>query len=53
MVEEVGPGVTEVKPDPRNAGLVTLLIAPVADLASLRDVYIVIPLSEPSAGGKH
>ena len=45
--------VTEVRPDPRNAGLVDPPDFAVADLGSLRDVYIVIPLSEPSAGGKH
>ena len=54
MPERIRIGrVTAVKPDPRNAGLVTLSIAPVADLASLRDVYIVVPLSDSRTGAKN
>jgi cell shape-determining protein MreC len=45
--------VIEVKPDPRNAGLVTLRIAPVADLDALREVYIVVPESDSETGAKN
>lgn len=54
MPERIRIGrVTEVKPDSRNAGLVTLVIAPVADLASLRDVYIVVPVQASRTGAKN
>ncbi len=45
--------VTQVLPDPKNAGFVTLVLAPITDLGSLRKVFIVIPRSEekPSPGG--
>lgn len=36
--------VTEVTRQPKHPGFVTLKIAPAADLATLRDVYIVYPL---------
>jgi hypothetical protein len=45
--------VAAVKPDPRNAGLVALSITPVADLASLRDVYIVVPMPDSRTGAKN
>jgi cell shape-determining protein MreC len=54
MPERIRIGrVTEVKPDPRNAGLVTLRIAPIADLDSLRDVYIVVPVQVSRTGAKN
>jgi len=41
--------VTRVVPDPDHAGFVTLVVTPSADLASVREVYIVVPLGKLGA----
>jgi len=44
--------VTEVTPDPRHVGVVTLRVRPHADLESLREVYVVVPLGGGSTAGR-
>ncbi len=43
--------VIEVLDDPEHAGFVTLRLRPLADLASLREVYVVVPLTGLEGNG--